>query len=549
MFKAADMERVRLRQELIRQGHADPLWPEPYCEDSYEAALGFLYEMRTFNEANKRVAPILPKEYLAWMVWHWFDTRSTGQPLALWKSRRILISWAMRGLELWDAGLAMSSTQIGAATYEGVAGSERFIWRVQHLYEQLRIHRPGWNLAQCKPAYNPTVREVRTLMLPNGSEFVAINAEKESFRGSGTTRAVAEELSGYRSVNGVWGQMLIVCQGEPGEVGGHAVAIANTSTNTEWLKLKAKSHVLPSWPTPPKGCEAWETADGVRVLKIHYSADPEKGPEWVAGAKVGVPADEWASEMELDETIEDGLPVFPSFFEASHVPVRFKTEKIPLIPGSWYVASLDCGQTLNPAGVLKQITPKGKQIQCLLELCMAGTAMSTFMPTFLDMIMLHYPEILNQIFWVGDGTVTTRSGTDARSAQDEARRHGVTILPMPNAFQTRRDAGEWELQRVLDDNVAGMLVCELLCPTLTAALRGKYKYKVSASADVSGPGMVLLKPDKNWYSNVGDAWAYGSIYIRDILEGKRGGAKKVTQTLFKRKKEGRFNDAMSRYED
>lgn len=500
------------------------LWPEPYATDSYESCLAFVYVCKTFNEANRGTDPILPKAYIDWAVWHWYDTRRVGQPLITWKSRRMVYSWLSRCLELWDAGLKVASTQLAAKKYEGDSGSQAFIWRYWKIYEELRRDFPKWNLPRSIPGGNPQRFQLENLILDNGSKFEAINSEKESFRGSGATRAISEELSSYANVNAVWGQQNFVCQGKPDEVGGHVVAIANTSANDQWMELKAPAWTDPSWPQPPMGCEVWETAGGVRVLKIHYSADPEKDAVWVEKTRRGIPAEEWDQEMELDEDIEEGLPVYPSYDDDTHCIRKFRRERIPVVSGAIFVGAWDCGQTLIPAFALFQITPEEKQVHMLYEVISSGNeSMAQFAPRVSQGLQTHFSDVMDQIIHCGDATVTTPSGTDRRSARDEARRWGFNIRPLPNEFEFRRSSGNKLLARVIDDGKPGFLIDGMMCPIARKALKGKYKYEFAKSdAGKEQEARTVLRPKKNAYSHIGDAFGYGSGMIMKIIDGKLG---------------------------
>lgn len=537
MFKAAEDEKLRMRQQLISEGQHEPLWPAPYCDDCYESALAFVYQCRSYNEANKRVESFSEKAYIAWVVWHWYETRKNGQPIIIWKSRRLGVSWILRMLELWDAGLAMSSTQVAAPVYEGVGGSKQFVWRVWWLYDKLQLSHPGWNLPAPLPGGNPARQELDALILANGSKFKSVNLQRGSFQGSGTTRAVSEELPECSDPKAVFGQMGFVCQGMPGQPGGHVCAIGNTKAHTDWQELKAKSYVLPGWLKAPKGCDAWETAEGVRVLRIHYTCDPDKDSIWVAQVKVGVPADEWAREMEMDETIEDGIPVFGSYDDDYHCPLRFREQPIPLIPGSIYIGSLDCGQTLLPAFVLQQITPDAKQIHALLEVTSNGDeSMEEFAPRILEVLRQQVPGIINQIMWHGDATVTTRNGANKKSAKDVALQFGINIKPVSNVFEIRRSGGAWVLTRVLDDQKPGFIIDGTRCPMLRMALMGKYKFHISTSGDNSGPGAVVMQPLKNMFSHVAEAWAYGAAVAQKMLSSQAA-TRRTMQTVVKGKRD------------
>ena len=70
-----------------------------------------------------------------------------------------------------------------------------------------------------------------------------------------------------------------------------------------------------------KGINDYITADGVRVLRIHYTADPDKdimttkGRDWLAKSLVGYPGGligaKWRREMEIDFNAQGGQLVFP----------------------------------------------------------------------------------------------------------------------------------------------------------------------------------------------------------------------------------------------
>ena len=524
-IRAAVAERVK-REGLNVTDEYGCIWPEPFSIDTYENCLAFAYQCKTFNEANKSGADsIKQKAYLDWATWHWYDTRCKGQPFIVWKSRRLVWSWWDRCLCLWDAGLKVSATQIAAKKYEGDSGSKSFVWRIYHIYKNLRADHPEWNLKKPNWDGNEAKYELDTFFLPNGSKFKAINSESDSFQGTGSTRTVSEELPNYQNIERVWGQANFVCQGKPGEIGGHPVAIGNTKANEQWKKLKAKAYRLPDWPEPPPGCDAWETPDGARVIKIHYSADPEKDAAWAAEARIGVPADEWDREMEMNEEIEDGIPVFPDYDDDFHCPLAFRHRRVPIVPGSTYFGGWDCGQSLTPAFVLLQVTPKEKQVHGLLEVTSpGGEPMSKFAPRVQARLLQTFPEIMNRINHVGDSTVTTKSGTDGRTARAEAKKWGFNIKPVPNNWELRRSSGTDVLLRVLEEDMPGFIVDGTLAPTLRLALRGRYKYELKKSEeDQEEQAQVLLKPLKNMYSHIGDAFGYGCAAVLKFINHARGG--------------------------
>lgn len=235
--------------ELRRLEGSRPLWPLPYCQDSPEAAYRFLTEcVRTRIEKTGEARAIPDKEYIRWVVHEWWGCKKTGRHLIIWKSRRLVLSWIMRALDVWDIGITPGDVMMGARVYEGKGGAKEFVWRCWYIYDQLAQSFPNWNLKEPLTEGNVLKGEIDKLVLPNGGVVIAVNSERDSFKGGGARRAVTEELGDYRQVNEIWSQAMFVTQGPTsedgmptGEIGGHAVAISNTSPNTEFKNLKQKA--------------------------------------------------------------------------------------------------------------------------------------------------------------------------------------------------------------------------------------------------------------------------------------------------------------------
>ncbi len=98
---------------------------------------------------------------------------------------------------------------------------------------------------------------------------------------------------------------------------------------------------------------------GLRYLILHYSADPLKDAEWAKRERATFAGErEWLIEMEMQELNLEGKPVHPAYDPNVHAPLVWRQRRIPLLPGSTYIAGHDCGTaSLNPASVLLQITP------------------------------------------------------------------------------------------------------------------------------------------------------------------------------------------------
>jgi hypothetical protein len=78
-------------------------------------------------------------------------------------------------------------------------------------------------------------------------------------------------------------------------------------------------------------------SQGFQILKLHYSADPDKDAAWVAEAKKTVDSETWQREMELQPIGHDGnYPVFGDYKKARHESASIIFNKsIPTIIRGW----------------------------------------------------------------------------------------------------------------------------------------------------------------------------------------------------------------------
>lgn len=281
-----------------------------------------------------------------------------------------------------------------------------------------------------------------------------------------------------------------------------------------------EAHEVLAPPTTPPGCSTYISRVGVRVLRIHYSADPEKDAAWVAKVSAGYPKAEWRREYEMDATVYDGQPVFPDFSEPIHCPpILLKNSWVPR-PGSRYILGVDCGQTLWPAACLIEVGPAPDfQIAVMLEVVSnGGEPMQTFAPRVLQELTKRFPGFWPDIQWVGDRTVMQRSGGTGESAYQVARKFGVSIKPMSNNIQGRIGAVTWALNDWITEDTPRMYVCGKDCPTLLQGFRGAYRFREWQTGD--GRDRDLKDPLKDRFSHVQDALQYALVEAKALISGQ-----------------------------
>ena len=93
--------------------------------------------------------------------------------------------------------------------------------------------------------------------------------------------------------------------------------------------------------------------NGFRVIRLHYSADPEKNEAWATQMRKGMPIDGWEREYEINlSSVDESVRFFTEFTEEKHVRELDYNPDLPL------VLSWDPGYRM-PACTMHQIDAAG----------------------------------------------------------------------------------------------------------------------------------------------------------------------------------------------
>lgn len=175
-------------------------------------------------------------EFLQWLALNWWECRSIGQELIVQKSRRLVVSWTLRGCELWSAGMRREKGVVCGLNYPKAAEHG---WRYAFLLRELARRRPEvYAGGHVERGGNFGAQELEQVVLPNGSLLETLNQDGKSFQGSGYSWVAMEEFCLYDHPAYMRGQAKIVTQGKAGGRGGFVVSVSNASPSREWQEIK-----------------------------------------------------------------------------------------------------------------------------------------------------------------------------------------------------------------------------------------------------------------------------------------------------------------------
>ena len=251
---------------------------------------------------------------------------------------------------------------------------------------------------------------------------------------------------------------------------------------------------------PMKGVQIWKNPrNKFMVFQLHYTADPEKrDPQWAKDIAAKLPRRKFLQEYELMWDSYAGLPVYGSWNRVLHgSEINLEPHVgLPLLRG-W-----DFG--LTPACIVAQL--QGSTLCILREFVDFNKGANTFVPEVIEKCNSIYP------FWSGrrdnwkdfiDPSGEFRKDTDLGACALIMDSHGLTPIPGAVAFEPRRSAVEYYLNR-LNKGQACFQVDIGRCPILVRGFDGGYRYN-DKMVDIEPK---KIRPIKDEHSHPHDALQY-----------------------------------------
>lgn len=252
--------------------------------------------VKTFDEHDK-IAPVKTfpmRPYVPTIVNEW-----EREPiLHLPKSRQMTVSWLAIAMLLHEAQFYPYRLQALFSKKE--VDALNLVERGKFIYN----HQPLWLKNLC-----PLDRKMRdmplgNLFFENGSKLVGFAQGKDQIRSYVPSTALLDEAAFQDKAEETYGACVPCCQ--------KIVLVSSAAPGffERMCEIKPNEKYEPVTLT--------RNSQGHRVIRLHYSADPEKHAGWVAkeSSKLlgGTTSLIWRREMEIDFGAGSGELVFPEFF-------------------------------------------------------------------------------------------------------------------------------------------------------------------------------------------------------------------------------------------
>jgi len=273
---------------------------------------------------------------------------------------------------------------------------------------------------------------------------------------------------------------------------------------------------LPRLPVPEEiipGVVGWRTDTGVTVLRVHYTADPDRcTDEWMQmqlmGYKGGKEGNDWLQEMEIDFSAYGGKPVFPKFSNTSIKQTEYNPD-LPMWRG-W-----DFGYR-HPACTWWQLWPDDTLVALhelyptLDPIAIPGVSVRDFGQLVKEETERLFPQATRPdgpgVFDYGDPSGVAKKDTSDFSAVEQLSQMGIGIEWVSVGRKNRVNY----LRKYVEGQ--NRLRINPHCTLLIEALRGAYRYPEEDKVRQGGrdPDMPDVGPavQKEPYIHIVDSMEY-----------------------------------------
>lgn len=191
----------------------------------------------------------------------------------------------------------------------------------------------------------------------------------------------------------------------------------------------------------------------------------------------------------------DGDPVWKSFNPDTHISPGVLSP----VKDHEVIIGMDFGR--RPCAVFMQVINNRVFVQ--YEVRAYGASAVTFAPIFKRFLEKHYPGFRYRIY--GDPKGQDKGQADDRTAYEIFKNNGIIVTPAPvkNNHLATRIAAVDSLLNTMHHGLPRFQLSPANCPTLKAALSGRYRVKKNAVGDP--------EPIKDKFSDVADCCQYAAL--------------------------------------
>jgi len=266
---------------------------------------------------------------------------------------------------------------------------------------------------------------------------------------------------------------------------------------------------------PPKGVKTWTTEDGITIVRVHWTSDPDKNPESVEGREWlkhklvgyqgGMDGPSWKSEMDIDFSVFRGKAVYPQFNEETHVakqPIQ-PIQGVPILVG-W-----DAG--LTPSCSFSQLSPTPRWLiyEALHTTGKEGIGITRFAQHAIEYRNNKYPGF--KFLDYGDPAFFQKSQVDERTCAQVLANLGINIIPGVVGSKSRDEVVRVQLERMIDGKPFVQV-----CPSATFMIdgfKGGYQFK-----EIGSTKIYTTEHEKNAYSHSHEALSYSASRIFNVRD-------------------------------
>lgn len=331
------VERVQLEQEaqaLQEEAYREILKSPLYWLRNWTATKNPHWEQEGF------AGPTQPFPAYPFFPWLFEQFAGPEQVLCVKKSRDMMLSWAVVGFYTW-----MCQTKSGLQIPFQSQKELKAFDMVEYARELYR-NQPEWLKARFPLALALDQQPKGTLRFANGSEIIGIPEGADQIRSLHPTAMMGDEVSFQPTAGESYDTAVSACQ----------KIIEISSAASGWYEDFTERDDAESEQYIMRGVSTWRNKNGLLVVRIHYSAIPERdpliNPEWcIRERKKYSSQARWDQEQEIVASAGGGDLVLAAVLRDRRKFILIDNPDYRPSPFSRFLGCLDFGKK-NPSAFM-----------------------------------------------------------------------------------------------------------------------------------------------------------------------------------------------------